>query len=285
MKKFKTVLFLFTLTFFFQNCSTEDNTLPNTNGPENILEPSNLNLENTDSYTLSDFGPNSYWADYIVDRPTTDFLITQHNASARFFGMGNVPLYFAGGPDTFNAISFSRGYVVWGEELLASAKSYGNAAIAYVAAHEMAHQVQFRDSRIPSSNHVSATELEADGFGGYFIRKTYTSNWTTAAGAYRFSQTLAGPRGSSHGSAPQRRSAYRLGYLLGENNSYSNRDFDANFFYYYNYYVLDGRLKKGLNKPKTISEEAHNYILSHLKELHKIYTGEISEKDFMNLSN
>ncbi|QTE22889.1 hypothetical protein [Polaribacter cellanae] len=285
MKNLKKLLFLITLTFFFQNCTTEENITSNTNGPESIMEPSNLNLENTNSYTLSKFGKDSYWANYIVDRPTTDFLKKQHNASATFFGMGNVPIYFAGGSGTFNALSFSQGYIVWGEELLAGAKGYGNAAIAYVVAHEMAHQIQFRDSRIPSNNHVSATELEADGFGGYYIRKKFTSNWTTAAGAYRFSQTLAGPLGSSHGTAPQRRSAYRLGYLLAENGTYSNRNFDSNFFYYFRKYVLDGQLKKNLKKPETIDKEAHDNILSHLKELHDIYTGKISEKEFMNLNN
>ncbi|KAF9660104.1 hypothetical protein ABHQ57_06565 [Tenacibaculum sp. ZH5_bin.1] len=284
MKKIKFIIALLCISILAVQCTKEDNNLTNDNAPMGINSPSMLEINNAECYTVDGFGPNSYWADYIVNQSTTNFLKTEHNEAASFFGMGNVPLYLAGGDGTFNALSYSNGYVVWGEELLASALNYGNVAIAYVAAHEMAHQVQFRDNTIPSGNHVSATELEADGFGGYFIRRTYTSDWNTAAGAYNFSQTLAGPNGSSHGTAAQRRSAFRLGYLLGDNGTYSNRNFDANFFYYYDYYVKDGRLKLELVKPATIEQSQHEHIVAHLEELQKIASGEISEEEFLNLN-
>ena len=284
MKKFKFIIALLCISFLTVQCTQEENNLTNDNAPTGISSPNMLDVNDADHYTVDGFGPNSYWAEYIVNQSTTNFLKTEHNEAASFFGMGNVPLYLAGGDGTFNALSFSNGYIVWGEELLASALSYGNAAIAYVAAHEMGHQVQFRDNTIPSGNHVSATELEADGFGGYFIRRTYTSNWNTAASAYNFSQTLAGPNGSSHGTASQRRSAFRLGYLLGDNGTYSNRNFDRNFFYYYDYYVVGGRLKLELKKPASIEQSQHENIVAHLEELHKIYTGEISEEEFLNLN-
>ena len=285
MKNFKTLLLLISTSLLLLNCTNDETSLTDKNGPQGIINPQDINFDNAENYTVNGFGQNSYWASYIVDQSTTNFLRSQHNQTASFFGMGNVPLYLAGGEDTFNALSFSSGYIVWGEELLASAKSYGNTAIAYVAAHEMAHQIQFRDSRIPSNNHVSATELEADGFGGYYIRRQYTSNWNTASQAYNFAQTLAGPSGSSHGSAPQRRSAYRLGYLLGDNGNYSNRNFDSNFFYYYNYYVLGGRLRQEVLKPATMDAKTHDNIVAHLEELHKIYKGEISEEEFTNLAD
>ncbi|MGG8495644.1 hypothetical protein ACQY1Q_04450 [Tenacibaculum sp. TC6] len=285
MKKIKFSIASLCIALLTVQCTTqEENNFTNDNAPIGITSPSMLEVNNAECYTVDGFGPNSYWAEYIVNQSTTDFLKSQHNKAANFFGMGNVPLYLAGGSGTFNALSYPGGYIVWGEELLASALNYGNVSIAYVAAHEMGHQVQFRDNTIPSSNHVSATELEADGFGGYFIRRSYTSNWNTAAGAYNFSQTLAGPLGSSHGTAAQRRSAFRLGYLLGDNGSYTNRNFDRTFFYYYDYYVKDGRLRSDLKKPSYIEQSQHESILAHVEELHKIYTGEISKDEFLNLN-
>ncbi|CAL2104247.1 Elastase precursor [Tenacibaculum sp. 190130A14a] len=283
MKNPKTILFFFALSFslIFQNCTSDENEVSNLDVP--AVSPSNLNMDDADHATVQGFGPNSYWANYLVNQSVTNFLKGQHDSAASLFGMGNVPLYYAAGPGTFNALSFSAGYVVWGEELLANANTYGNAAIAYVAAHEIAHQVQFRTSGIPSRNHVSATELEADGFGGYYIRKRYTSNWTTAAQGYTFSQTLGGPVNSSHGSSSQRRSAYRLGYLIAENGNYTNRNFDNVFFYYYDQYVLGGLLKSEVKKPKNVSVETHDYISSFSEELQKIASGEISEEEFINL--
>lgn len=283
MKNIKFIIASLCIAFLTVQCTQEENDFTNDNAPAGINSPGMLEVNDAECYTVDGFGPNSYWADVIVNQSTTNFLKSQHNSSASFFGMGNVPLYLAGGDGTFNALSYPSGYIVWGEELLASALNYGGAAIAYVAAHEMGHQVQFRDNTIPSGNHVSAMELEADGFGGYFIRRTYTSNWNTAASAYNFSQTLAGPNGSSHGTAAQRRSAFRLGYLLGDNGTYSNRNFDRTFFQYYDYYVRGGRLKTELKKPEGMEQSQHDNIVAHLEELHKISTGEISEEEFVNL--
>ncbi|TCP22164.1 hypothetical protein EV195_11312 [Tenacibaculum skagerrakense] len=282
MKNLTKFLMLLTILAVFQNCTSDENQESSLDFPQD--SPSNLNMHDADHATVQGFGPNSYWASYIVSQSVTNFLKGQHDNAASLFGMGNVPLYYAAGPGTFNALSFSGGYVVWGEELLQNANGYGNTAIAYVAAHEIAHQVQFRTSGIPSRNHVSATELEADGFGGYYIRKRYTSNWTTAAQGYNFAQTLAGPVNSSHGSAAQRRSAYRLGYLIAENGNYSNRNFDNVFFYYYDQYVLGGQLRSEIQKPEGVSFEAHQYISSFREELSKIASGEISEEEYVNLN-
>ncbi len=289
----KQVLRLMTLAVLvsLQSCDNNEidkNTGIDPNSPEIGLLPSHLNNNGTahDCATVSQFGPNSYWSNTIVNSTETNFLKQQNNSASNLFGLNNVPLYFAAGSGTFNALSYGppANYIIWGEQMLSGALNYGRIAVGYIAAHEVAHQVQFRQG-YPSVTGASNTELEADGFAGYYLRKRYTTNWTEVDPAYRFAQSIAGASGSSHGSAPQRRSALRLGWLLGQYNL-SNSNLDYYFFYYYNSYVLPGNGKStNMVKPKDIDSNVHKYMLSKMDELKDINSGKISEDEFANLSN
>ncbi|MCF2876570.1 MULTISPECIES: hypothetical protein [unclassified Tenacibaculum] len=259
------------------------------NSPETGVLPSEFGNHNTahNCATVSQFGPNSYWSNTLINTSETNFLKQQNNNASSLFGIANVPLYFAAGSGTFNALSYGppANYIIWGEEMLRGALNYGRSAVAYIAAHEVAHQIQFRQG-YPSVTGPSNTELEADGFAGYFLRRSYTSTWSDVIPAYNFSQSIAGASGSSHGSASQRRSAVRLGWLLGNNGNLSNASLDYNFFYYYNTYVIPGKLKSSdLKKPEKIDEELHKFMLTKIEELVDIHTGKISEKEYANLGN
>ncbi|PKH51374.1 metalloprotease [Tenacibaculum sp. Bg11-29] len=261
----------------------------NANSPEKGLLPSEVNNHNTahNCATVSQFGPNSYWANTIVNTNETNFLKQQNNKASSLFGISNVPLYFAAGNGTFNALSYGppNNYIIWGEEMLSGALNYGRSAVAYIVAHEVAHQIQFRQG-YPSVTGASNTELEADGFAGYFLRRSYTTNWSDVIPAYNFAQSIAGSNGSSHGTAAQRRSSVRLGWLLANNGALSNADLDYNFFYYYNSHILPGKLKSSnLEKPKKINEELHKFMLTKIEELSDIHTGKISEEEYANLGN
>ena len=270
--------------------SCEKNELKNeadqtSNFPKNIESPSVLNTKASEHHcaTVSEFGPNSYWANTIVNQTETNFLKTHHKGSADLFGLGNVPLYFAAGDGTFNAFSYRNGYVIWGEQILEHSLGFGRAAVAYIATHEIAHQVQFR-YRFPSVSGASNTELEADGFAGYYLRKKYSTNWSNVSSAYNLAQSIGGPDGSSHGTPAQRRSALRLGWLLSGYNL-SNNDFDRYFFHYYQRYVIPGAWKLGNQpqKPKDFNKEIHDFILTKVEELNDINTGVISAEDFTNI--
>ena len=287
----KQIIKLLTLAFLvsMQSCEKQDIVSANTNSPEVGIVPSALNNHNTAHHcaTVSQFGPNSYWSNTLVNASETNFLKDQNNKASNLFGISNVPVYFAAGNGTFNALSYGppSNYIIWGEEMLSGALNYGRSAVAYIVAHEVAHQIQFRQG-YPSVTGASNTELEADGFAGYFLRRSYTSNWSDVIPAYNFSQSIAGANGSSHGTPEQRRSSVRLGWLLANNGTLSNANLDYNFFYYYNTYILPGRLKStNLEKPERIDAELHDYILTKIEELNDIHTGKISEKDYAKLGN
>ncbi|AUC85521.1 hypothetical protein CW731_09555 [Polaribacter sp. ALD11] len=290
----KQIIKLMTLALLLslQSCSeqgVEETALINANAPEMGLLPSHLNSMDIahDCATVSQFGPNSYWSNTLINTSETNFLKQQNNNASSLFGLNNVTLYFAAGNGTFNALSFGPpgNYIIWGEEMLNGALNYGRAAVAYIAAHEVAHQVQFRQG-YPSVTGASNVELEADGFAGYFLRKSYTSTWSNVIPAYNFSQSIAGANGSSHGTAAQRRSSLRLGWLIAQDNTLSNRDIDRYFFYYYNNYVIPGKLKSSNVKMlKNMDEELHKFMLTKIEELSDIYSGKISEEEYANLDN
>lgn len=290
----KQIFKLITLTVLIslQSCSnneTDENIVSNAISPEIGLMPSQLDNEsehNHDCATVSQFGPNSYWANTLINNSETNFLKQQNNNASSLFGLNNVPLYFAAGDGTFNALSYGppNNYIIWGEQMLRGALNYGRVAVAYIAAHEVAHQVQFRQG-YPSVRGASNTELEADGFAGYYLRKRYTTSWSNVDPAYRFAQSIAGASGSSHGSAAQRRSALRLGWWLAQYNL-SNSNLDYYFFYYYNSYVLAGQGRSSnITKPKAIDSKIHEFMLTKVDELKDIFSGKISEEEFANLSD
>lgn len=294
MKTMKQFIKLITLAILvsLQSCDkqeVEKDLSLNAIAPESGILPSELGSHNTthNCATVSQFGPNSYWSNTLVNTNETNFLKQQNNKASNLFGIANVPLYFAAGSGTFNALSYGppNNYIIWGEEMLSGALNYGRSAVAYIVAHEVAHQIQFRQG-YPSVRGASNTELEADGFAGYFLRRSYTTNWSDVIPAYNFAQSIAGANGSSHGTAAQRRSSVRLGWLLANNGALSNANLDYNFFYYYNSYILPGKLRpSGEQKPKKIDEKLHEFMLTKIEELNDIYTGKISEEEYAKLGN
>jgi hypothetical protein len=101
------------------------------------------------------------------------------------------------------------------------------------------------------------------------------------AAAYEFAQSIGDYQTTSpghHGTPPQRRSAVRLGFLLGQYDL-TAADFDYNFFYYYQG-VLNGTYKMAKNSQYP---ELDAYMKQYLDELKQIQTGEISAEEFKNL--
>lgn len=284
MKKTNPFISLAAATLLLVGCSENET-------PKSELQ--NEKLTQTETHTSCGYidqywGQNAQLTSTIVNASETNFINNQNAKIANVFGISTVPLYFASGSGTFNAISYGSGYIIFGEQLYNNALNYGRIACAMVQAHEVAHQLQFRFN-LPSrvENTARAGELEADGFAGYYIRKPngYNASWSTAATAYNYSATLGDNNVNSpnhHGTAGQRRSAFRLGWLLGEYDL-SVSDLDYNFFYYYNNYVLPGNLRKEIKKPADIKSEIHDMIVSKLEELRKISSGEIAEEEFTKL--
>lgn len=286
MKNFKPFTLIFVASILFNSCNNNESTP--------VESPSSIELNSKHSHKECSFidqywGQNAYIGPTIVNQSETNFLKNQNNKIASVFNINSIPLYFAKGDGTANAISYGRGYIIFGEQLYSLALNRGGRiSCAMVQAHEVGHQLQFRNN-FPSrrENTARAGELEADAFAGYYIRKPngYNATWTQAAPAYNFAGSIGDNNINSpnhHGTAAQRRSAFRLGYLLGQYNL-SVGDFDYNFFYYYDNYVLPGNLRKGMKKPKDIRSDIHNFILSKVQELRKIRSGEISKEEYEKL--
>lgn len=226
----------------------------------------------------------------IINASETNFLVGQNARIANVFNIGTVPLGYAIGNGTLNAISYGAGYIIFGEGLYNFAlNNGGRISVAMVQAHEVAHQLQFNNN-IPSrrENTARATELEADAFAGFYIGNAngYAAAWPQASAAYNFSAQLGDNQVNSpghHGTSAQRRSAFRLGWLLRNSSYQGPRAYDRTFFRYYDQYVLAGALRGTFKKPEGISIEVHEYVMSKFEELHKISTGEISKEDFEKL--
>ncbi len=190
---------------------------------------------------------------------------------------------------TFNAISYGNGRIYYGEGIFKEAKKRdaSNLVNVMILAHEYGHQLQFRFG-LPSVNERTARagELEADGMAGYYLRRGFgKSTFADIATGFEFAAAIGDNSVNNpnhHGTAPQRRSAVRLGFLLADpqNTKLTATSFDSNFFFYYQG-VLNGTYK--LTKPETMSQEGHDLIMSHLDELRKIKTEEISTSEFQNL--
>lgn len=187
---------------------------------------------------------------------------------------------------TYNAISYSNGKIYYGYAIFYDAKAKGGDIVnAMILAHEYGHQLQYRYN-LPSVSESTArpNELEADGFAGYYLRRPNGYNKTDfsqIAAAYEFAQSIGDNQTTSpghHGTPPQRRSAVRLGFLLGQYNLTAS-DFDYNFFYYYQG-VLNGTYKQAKN---TRNPEIDAYMSQYVDELRKIQSGEISAEEFKQL--
>lgn len=239
---------------------------------------------------------DQYWSSAAVLKTAlktttdTNFMTSQMTKIASLWGRSNPTLRFvddASNPNsTYNAISYSTGKIYYGYAIYYDAKSKGGDIVnAMILAHEYGHQLQYIYG-LPSVSESTArpNELEADGFAGYYLRRPNgynKTNFSEIAAAYEFAQSIGDyqtTHPSHHGTPAQRRSAVRLGFLLGQYNL-SASDFDYNFFYYYQG-VLNGTYKMAKNKR---NPEIDAYMSQYIEELRKIQTGEISAEEFKNL--
>ncbi|AZA52586.1 metalloprotease [Chryseobacterium sp. G0201] len=239
---------------------------------------------------------DQYWSSSAVLKTVlktttdTNFMNAQMSNIISLWGGTSLTFRFvddASNPNsTYNAISYSNGKIYYGYAIYYDAKAKGGDIVnAMILAHEYGHQLQYRYD-LPSVSESTArpNELEADGFAGYYLRRPNGYNQTTfaqIAAAYEFAQSIGDYQTTSaghHGTPPQRRSAVRLGFLLGQYNL-SAADFDYNFFYYYQG-VLNGTYKQAKN---TRNPEIDAYMSQYIDELRKIQTGEISAEEFKDL--
>lgn len=239
---------------------------------------------------------DQYWSSSSVlltslqNSTDTNFMNTQMTKIASMWGRSNPTLRFVNDPSnynsTYNAISYSTGKIYYGYAIYYDAKSKGGDIVnAMILAHEYGHQLQYIFG-LPSVSESTArpNELEADGFAGYYLRRPNGYNQTSfaqIASAYEFAQSIGDYQTTSpghHGTPPQRRSAVRLGFLLGQYDLTASA-FDYNFFYYYQG-VLNGTYKTAKNVQYP---ELDAYMSQYLDELKKIQTGEISAEEFKNL--
>lgn len=229
----------------------------------------------------------------VVNASETAFIRAENASIAALWGIPTVPLSFVVDPSnpnsTYNAISYYNGYIYFGEAFYRDALSYGRIACSSIMGHEVAHQVQNKfNLPMLQENTARAKELEADGFGGYYLCKKGGFTWANyvamaAASNFAFAIGDYDTNGwNHHGTPPQRRSAVRLGFLLANpaNGNASATTLDSWFFYYYNN-VLNGQYK--MAKPSSISDEMHTFMSSHLEELKKIESGEITKGEFEQL--
>jgi len=267
----------------------EDSVLPEQQAEFSKIEQPNK-LEKTCYYV------DQYWTSSSVLKTTlqnatdTNFMNSQMTKIASLWGRANPTLRFVEDPSnsnsTYNAMSYSTGKIYYGYAIYYDAKNKGgNIVNAMILAHEYGHQLQYIFS-LPTISESTArpNELEADGFAGYYLRRPNgynQTNFAQIAAAYEFAQGIGDYNTTNpghHGTPPQRRSAVRLGFLLGQYDLNASA-FDYNFFYYYQG-VLNGTYKMGGNSKYP---EIDAYMSQYMNELKKIYSGEISATEFENL--
>ncbi|KMQ69647.1 metalloprotease [Chryseobacterium sp. FH2] len=256
----------------------------------------NLKLDQPNDLEKVCYYVDQYWSSASVLKTTlkttadTNFMNAQMTKIASLWGRSNPTLRFvddASNPNsTYNAISYSTGKIYYGYAIYYDAKAKGGDIVnAMILAHEYGHQLQYIFG-LPTVSESTArpNELEADGFAGYYLRRPNGYNQTTfaqIASAYEFAQSIGDYQTTSsghHGTPPQRRSAVRLGFLLGQYDLTASA-FDYNFFYYYQG-VLNGTYKMAKN---TQYPELDAYMSQYMDELRKIQTGEISAEEFKEL--
>lgn len=257
---------------------------------ENLKPEQPGDLEKICYYVDQYWSSNAVLTTSLPNSTDTNFMNAQMTKIASLWGRSNPTLRFVNDPSspnsTYNAISYSTGKIYYGYAIYADAKNKGgNIVNAMILAHEYGHQLQYIFG-LPSVSESTArpNELEADGFAGYYLRRPNGYNQTSfaqIAAAYEFAQSIGDYQTTSaghHGTPPQRRSAVRLGFLLGQYDL-SASDFDYNFFYYYQG-VLNGTYKMAKNSKFS---ELDAYMSQYLDELKQIQSGEISAEEFKNL--
>ncbi|WP_294285295.1 metalloprotease [uncultured Chryseobacterium sp.] len=271
-----------------------DDTMENPVQPEQQTE--SLKIDQPNALEKVCYYVDQYWSSSSVlltslqNSTDTNFMNSQMTKIAGMWGRSNPTLRFVNDPSnynsTYNAISYSTGKIYYGYAIYYDAKSKGGDIVnAMILAHEYGHQLQYIFG-LPSVTESTArpNELEADGFAGYYLRRPNGYNQTSfaqIAAAYEFAQSIGDYQTNSaghHGTPPQRRSAVRLGFLLGQ-YSLTAADFDYNFFYYYQG-VLNGTYKMAKNSKYP---ELDAYMKPYLDEIKKLQTGEISAEEFKDL--
>ncbi|PKF72878.1 metalloprotease [Chryseobacterium sp. PMSZPI] len=247
-------------------------------------------LEKVCYYVDNNWSNTSVLLNGLQNSADTSFMNSLMTSIASMWGRSNPVLQFVNDPSnpnsTYNAISYGNGRIYYGYAIYYDAKAKGGDIVnAMILAHEYGHQLQYAYN-LPSVQESTArpNELEADGFAGYYLRRPNGYNKTDfsqIAAAYEFAQSIGDYQTSSpghHGTPAQRRSAVRLGFLLGQYNL-TAANFDYNFFYYYQG-VLNGTYKMAKN---TVNPEIDAYMSQYIDELRKIQTGEISAEEFKHL--
>jgi uncharacterized protein len=285
------ILFLFCIAVtvqMFTACSKNDDTLVAPNKSEVLKpDPNEKGWGYVDQY----WSNNSFLTNFIIDEDQTNFIYYINQNVADVWGIPAVPLSIVvdnvNPTSTFNAISYGSKKIYFGEYIYQVGLSRGQIVPAFILAHEFGHQLQYTFG-LPSvqENTVRSGELEADGFSGYYMRSPngYNASWEEAGPGFEFAAEIGDNNindPNHHGTMPQRRSATRLGWYLGEYDLSAN-DFDFNFFYYYQY-VLNGQFK--MTKPARISDELNTFMMSKIEELKKINSGEIDKTEFEHLRN
>ncbi|WP_445457978.1 metalloprotease [Flavobacterium sp. HNIBRBA15423] len=226
----------------------------------------------------------------------SSLIVSQNSAIKTFWrgSSGSTPTFrfvrdLSNPNSTFNAISYSNGKIYFGEAIFKWAynRDSSNLINVMILAHEYGHQLQYIYG-LPSRNESTAraAELEADGMAGYYLRRGYgKSTFSSIATAYEAAYAIGDYNTSSpghHGTPAQRKSAVRLGFLFADpqNSTLSPSNFDYYFFYYYNG-VLNGQYR--MAQPEGIAPEFHTFMMSHMEELRKIATGEMSDEEYINL--
>lgn len=248
-------------------------------------------VENICSYVDGNWSSNAVLRSGLKNATDTNFMKAQMTKISKLFGRSNPLLSFVEDPynqnSTYNAISYSTGKIYYGYSIYYDAKAKGGDIVnAMILAHEYGHQLQYIYN-LPSVRERTArpNELQADGFAGYYLRKPAgynQSSFAAIAKAYEFAASIGDYSTTSanhHGTPAQRRSAVRLGFLLAQYDL-SAKDFDSNFFYYYNG-VLNGSYR--MARPSTVTPEFHAFMLSHMEELGRIANGQMSDEEYKNL--
>lgn len=267
----------------------EESVLPETQTESSKIEQPG-ELEKVCYYVDQYWSSSSVLKTALQNSTDTNFMNAQMTKIAGLWGKSNPTLRFVDDPSnfnsTYNAISYSTGKIYYGYAIYYDAKNKGGDIVnAMILAHEYGHQLQYIFG-LPSVSESTArpNELEADGFAGYYLRRPNgynKTNFSEIAAAYEFAQSIGDYQTSSpghHGTPAQRRSAVRLGFLLGQYDLNAS-NFDYNFFYYYQG-VLNGTYKMGKNSQ---NPEIDAYMSQYMDELRKIQSGEISAEEFKHL--
>ncbi|CAM3069287.1 hypothetical protein SAMN05444355_10474 [Flavobacterium frigoris] len=254
------------------------------------LQPDLLNAQC--SYVDGNWSSTAYLNTTMINTTQTNFIYAQNTKIANVFGQSAVTLKMVhdnSNPNsTYNAISYSNPKKIYfGEAIYIAALNKGQIVPAMILAHEFGHQLQYTYN-LPSKpeNTARPNELEADGFAGYYMKRPtgYNASWTAAGPGFEFAYAIGDYNTTSaghHGTPPQRRSAARLGWYLGD-YALSASDFDYNFFYYYDG-VLSGTYRT--TTPERIDPKIDAFIKSKMSELQKIRSGEISAEEFTKLKD